>query len=129
MMTINLLQKTMISTALYDIFKVEGISVYTMNESFDDGTPETYGVNWAAYGTVSAEKAVNFSKTLVLASQIAESLTSLKLVIDYVHPDLTEEDRKYIKDTWYPQFLKAMKFADPVEIGEELTILRDALNK
>ena len=83
------------------------IHIYDDND-FDLEKPKTFGINWSAIGTVGTKKTFEFADNLKKASEIAEYLNSLELVVDY-SSDEEKNKKEYfeeMRDLWMSLLVK-----------------------
>ena len=93
-MVINRLQKAILDNALRVYSdKHSNINILPTNGTFADDEPLVFGVNWGAWGTQDTETTKVFAKHLKQAAELADELTKLRLVVDYItEPNKVELD-------------------------------------
>ena len=78
------------------------VDVHTINGLYERKQPLKWGVNWAAYGTMPAEKAVEFATWVTRAAGIADMLSGLEITRIYKDDEMITS-----KETW-EEAVKAM---------------------
>ncbi len=118
MKKINLRTARLISTALATLRTEYHLDIYTIEDEIDK--PLVYGINWCTMGTQTVEVAKDFAKGLTRATEIAEALNSLELVVEWNAKDVqVKEDLREEWKTWLPKFQEVVRLgcAELIEAG------------